>query len=485
MKPVLGTSHHGYDSDTTILSIGIDDVDFRGGGCTTHFTGLLLHSLMKTGYRLADYPLLVRLNPGIPWKTRGNAATVIRVFLDKGDDGQDAIEEAWRLAQEYSSPRPAEAGKGPGIVAIWGYPWIWRLSRIYASALSDVLLADDARRAVEKSGGIHRGGRGVVGAAASIAALPPGGDYTWELIAYRSPDMWGSSRCVEYDTALSVEASIPPCTFNNIDHASRMVVAAPRGPDPVLAGFRGDCREYLGMYARTLCEKPDFWVLYRTNQHTDAPALNPSKGVYPYSYVKIEGTVSSIPLTAPGGHTTVRVKTSFQSLEVDVTFYRESYPLNTVARMLSPGDVIEVHGSVRPYRPRGIPTVAGDKLVVRKLSSSQLEEAPYCPVCGSRMESAGRNKGYRCARCGHREPRASKARHHLPRDMAPGVYTPLEGRLRHVVMPPWRRPLSWTPIPGGMDIVEVLSVGPRPPPHSLPLDSNMPTVKTPDTLIRG
>ena len=30
-----------------------------------------------------DYPLLVRLNPNIPWKTRGNAAVCLRVISEQ------------------------------------------------------------------------------------------------------------------------------------------------------------------------------------------------------------------------------------------------------------------------------------------------------------------------------------------------------------------------------------------------------------------
>ncbi|MCE4608073.1 MAG: hypothetical protein F7B61_03835, partial [Caldisphaeraceae archaeon] len=59
------------------VTISFDDIDSQYGGCTTHFTGIFLYNI-KDKIDLIDHPLLVRLNPGIPWKTRGNASTALR-----------------------------------------------------------------------------------------------------------------------------------------------------------------------------------------------------------------------------------------------------------------------------------------------------------------------------------------------------------------------------------------------------------------------
>jgi len=49
--------------------VGIDDTDSLKGGCTTYVATELVDKLK---YDLIGFPRLVRLNPNIPWKTRGN-----------------------------------------------------------------------------------------------------------------------------------------------------------------------------------------------------------------------------------------------------------------------------------------------------------------------------------------------------------------------------------------------------------------------------
>lgn len=133
--------------------MAFDDIDFRGGGCTTHFAGLLLHTLLPRGrYTLADYPLLVRLNPGIPWKTRGNASVVIRLWTRGEDEALDAVETAVQLMWDYTGGRPSEAGKGPGMAALVGDPFRPSLEELYRRALAGVLDRGFAVAVVEREG---------------------------------------------------------------------------------------------------------------------------------------------------------------------------------------------------------------------------------------------------------------------------------------------------------------------------------------------
>ena len=60
-----------------MIRIGIDDTDSLKGGCTTYMTTLLVKEFAE--YDLIGYPRLVRLNPMIPIKTRGNGAVVFSV----------------------------------------------------------------------------------------------------------------------------------------------------------------------------------------------------------------------------------------------------------------------------------------------------------------------------------------------------------------------------------------------------------------------
>ncbi len=419
-----------------LISIAIDDIDAPNGGCTTHFTGLLLNYILRKGVTLADYPLLVRLNPGIPWKTRGNAATVLRL---RWVDENELLETVTGLIEEYVAGRPREPGKAPGVALVRGYPWRPQLRALYRMALTGIITRDTAEKAIEKVGGSLWGGRGAVGAASALAALAPWDDYTFELIYYRRPENWGKPRCIEWRG----EARLPPCVFNNVVPGGG-VAAAPRGLDPVLAGFRGDCPQALHSYSSWLCEEHHFWVLYRSNQHTDAPAIiGEPRMVHPYNYYAGWAIVTGRPRRITGGHTLVEASAGGD--RVTLAFYREAWPLNEASTLLEPGDRLWVMGSVRPY---GDPiTIAVDKMRVSRLSRRTRLVAPLCPKCGHRMKSAGRGKGYRCPHCGYYDPNAKPITVEEPRSLAPGWYAPSEGRLRHLIAPPGRRPRANTPKP--------------------------------------
>jgi len=451
-----------------ILSIAVDDVDSPAGGCTTHFTGLLLAELEKAGATLLDYPLLVRLNPGIPWKTRGNAATVLRIT---GLDLREAIDIVGWMVSEYTVDRPFEPGKGAGFVILEGYPWRPGLRWLYRKGLSSILAADQVEYVINHYGGYLSGGRGRIGAAAAIAALAPWDDYTYELVAYRRPERWGKPRCVRLREG---EAWTAACAFNNYDLTTRVLVAAPHGPDPVLAGFRGDCPGPLARYANMVCEEPHFWVVYRSNQHTDAHALlgSPS-GIHPYEYVHVRATIIGNPRIAPGGHTIVEAL--IEGRPADLAFYREAYPLNEEARLLAPGDKVELMGSVRPYGD-GRPTIAVDKFRVLEATPRYRRVAPLCVRCGSRMKSAGRGGGYKCPKCGYQDPLASPSSIYEPRVAPLGWRAPRPGRLRHLTAPPWRvrnpsppPPLRWEHVPWR----SVASWSSEPPTQHPPISSGL------------
>ena len=48
------------------------------GGCTTYVARTIIQKVIKK-YDIIGYPRLVRLNPNIPWKTRGNGALCLHV----------------------------------------------------------------------------------------------------------------------------------------------------------------------------------------------------------------------------------------------------------------------------------------------------------------------------------------------------------------------------------------------------------------------
>jgi tRNA(Ile2)-agmatinylcytidine synthase len=422
------------------ISISFDDIDSRLWGCTTHLAGLFLVEASRlSGVDLIDYPLLVRLNPAIPWKTRGNAAVVIRLAVGSEDRARELCETALAMAWDYTEPRRGEPVKQPGVVCVRGYPWRDPRARsLYRRALQDVVTIDEALRVAWLLGARAAGGRGRIGAVAALAALAPGDPFTFELTAYRHPDMWGEPRCIDHERAPAVESRLPPCVFNNYDPYRRRLTAAPGGPDPVLAGFRGTCPEYLGAYASLLCEKPHFWILYRSNQHTD-PHAGPLGSIRPYKTGIARLRVVEDPLIFRGGHVVVHARDVETGEHVDLVFYRETGPLNEAARLLKPGDEIEALVNVRPYKSRGRWALTIEKMIVTRIAVDSISVAPRCPKCGRRMKRMGRRGGYRCPRCGYAMKYSKPLIISLPRVLGPGVYHPGEGRLRHLTAP-WPPP---------------------------------------------
>ena len=435
------------------FSLALDDTDSPSGGCTTHLAGLLLALLAREDrILLSDYPLLVRLAPGVPFKTRGNAAVVIRGYLLRGDLAELAA-IAYNLAASYGD-YPWGPLKEPGIALYPGVdPWREpRLRSLYLEAVSGLIHSSRAESAARKAGVRLLGGRGRIGAAASLAALAPGDPYTFELIAYRRPEMIGTERCIRDDPLF--EAGLPPCTFNNVDITTGRTVAAPHGPDPVLAGFRGTCVDALGCYSRLLCEEPHFWVLYRSNQHTD---IHYSRGpARPYQSLRATLTLTESPRRIAGGHVLARTREG-----IVVAAYRESGPIRELLSRLTPGDRVTIGGTVKPRM--GEHTLGAEKLFAAYLGPREIAVNPRCPRCGHRMKSLGRQSGFKCPKCGYRDPSASKIRIRLV-PPAVGPASPPPGRIGHLVRPYnlYRLP-RWEPPDRGVEPGEVLSYSSRPP----------------------
>ena len=436
------------------FTLALDDADSPRGGCTTHLLGLVLARL-RGRIRLLDYPLLIRLAPGVPWKTRGNAAVVLRAEAVRGSP-RDVLEEAWSLAREYSSGRSREPGKGPGIAMILdGEPWRrGLLARLYREAVRGLVSPRAVEAVARREGLTLLGGRGRVGAAAALAALGPGEEYTYELIAYRRPELWGEERCVLDDPG--VEAGIPACAFNNIDLPARRTAAAPHGPDPVLAGFRGTCPGGLGCYASILCEEPHFWVLYRSNQHTDAHARHPLRP-RPYESGRALLGVEGLRVL-PGGHALARARLGGE--ELWVAAYRESGPVRRALELVGAPSMVELHGTLHPRE--GGPTLSVEALHRAVSRPRTVRLAPRCPRCGRRMKSAGRGKGYKCPSCGYRDRSAAPLEVALPPRASSSRVTPTPLGISHLTRPSHVYKLPSGP-PRPPSYGEVFSPGREPP----------------------
>ncbi len=418
--------------------IGIDDTDSRFGHCTTHLGYLIVSELARIGCTFSAYPRLVRLNPNIPFKTRGNAAVCVE-FEARSDGLRD---EAFRAAERLLDAE-ADVANGANAALVMASKNDHDLAffrEVYQRAVSGVVNYRGVIRAVSKMGIRHRllgNGMGIVGATASLGFSCAVDDHTYELIAYRRPENCGRPRAVEPRSVKEMEAETFPHTFNSYDHESGRVLVAPKGPDPVLAGVRGDSPQTVLDAFQMIGIGEDVlgYVIYATNQCTDAHLTRKlSTPLKAFSAGWLEGVVVS---TQPqqGGHLMLRLSGG-DSATISCMVYEPSGDLMRVTRLLKRGDSVRVSGGVRRASSKNPMVINVERVDVLSVSHEAVKANPRCDVCDSGMKSEGKGKGYQCKKCGHKSSEAVGARG-APKAAArriirPGTYLPSPRAQRHL-----------------------------------------------------
>jgi len=321
------------------LLVGIDDTDSSRGWCTTYLAYRIAVDL-RPEVTVLPYPRLVRLNPNIPFKTRGNAAVCLPV---EAPDFDVAFERISGKVKELSD---VEGGANSGMVMV-GEPRATNLAELYQEALAGVVSPHKVRRLLREMGARSfelGNGMGIVGAASSIG-FDPGSDHTYELIAYRRREFWGTRRGVDGGSVREMDSKTFPHTFNNYDYQKRKVLITPHGPDPVFAGVRGDSpQEVVRAFGLVGCEEPlEGHMVYLSNQHTDAH-LQGRLRWKTFSSGWMDGTVEGV-ATGSGGHVYVTLLTGGGVRMVAA--YEPTGDLRRTARLLLPGDRIRAFGGVR------------------------------------------------------------------------------------------------------------------------------------------
>jgi len=429
--------------NTLIAHLGIDSVDSPRGGCTTHFASLLLLRILKEKrVELADYPNIVRLNPGIPWKTRGNGSVVLRFIVENESSAYDIFELATNMLEEYLGVYSTGWNRygNPSIAMLLGeIPGT--LSWFSRKALHDVITLDLLDKTLSKLHSrlatVSKGKRGLIGCLAGIGYRMLDTDYTYELIAYRSMEYIGLKRAVDKASVAEMDKLFGNYTILNYDYEEDRVLITPHGPDPVLLGIRGEDPGILLKAFKVLKvgEPVPLAVIFRTNQHTDAHLMRirDLSEAYPYRPVIVRAWVSGKPKRIAGGHVIFRVSDSVR--EIDVAAYQPTGHLRNIVELLEVGDEVEVMGVVRPASSRHRLTINLEKIHVIAVKPLVVLENPYCPRCGSRLSSAGRDKGFKCPKCGFRSANLTKIRWILRRKLEPGWYEPPPRAFKHLMKP--------------------------------------------------
>ncbi len=428
-----------------IYHIGLDDFDSLSHGCTTHVATYLLHSLAKRFSHIifVDYPNLVRLNPSIPWKTRGNGAIAIRIAIKCININnllgivEDIIDEYyWRYNSDVKNI--ASSDKEPGLV-IAENNVVNNMGSLYINTLTDVVLPEVMRKKINRYGGENiviskkYHGRGIVGATASIGWIAVNSDYTYELLVYRSKQFYSSNRCIDEESVRYFDSIARGRTFNNIDTDSNRILITSHGADPILYGIRGEEPEVLlrALDIIKVCEPISLWTIFRTNQGTDAHAVDRSvSDLRIYRTGRLRITISSKPSIEPGG--TVIINGFDATGSITLAFFRPSN-LSRYASMLVPGDVIEVNGHVKPWNGRLVFHV--EKFAILNLALIYKCKTPLCPYCRKRLTKVGRGKGYKCEKCGYSVMNFELECKYIERPIRLGLYIPPPRALKHLIKP--------------------------------------------------
>ncbi len=419
----------------TRMHIGFDDTDSLRKGCTTYIAALLVEGLHELGASFIDYPSLIRLNPNVPWKTRGNGALCLRIEC-REDLVKSVIEDVVDVVAQNSDLECANTD--PGVVFL--YERVPQKVKAFArQTIQGVVKMKEALKLIEMFKGEaveFKSGRGIIGGLAAIGETLEG-DHTFEILTYRKPENRGTLRRIIASSVDEMDEKTAPYTFNNIDRELSRVLVAPRGPDPVLYGIRGESPKAVmeGHEIIRTQEEIERWALFRTNQGTDAHLSRAVSiiEIRPYNPVIASGMVIREPRVIPGGHVIFSIKD--ETGQVDCAAYEPTGDLRKVVKQLIVGDVVEVYGGVRPASTRHPMTINLEKILVTELTPRFILNNPLCPKCGKRMKSMGTRKGFKCRKCGFRSSEMKKAITEVERALKTGLYVTPSRSQRHLTKP--------------------------------------------------
>jgi len=181
---------------------------------------------------------LVRLNPNIPWKTRGNGAISIQVGKGEGlkikigeignkeifcykksndNCNSSRIEEIVEQSVDKYA-RLDDENTNSGFVILKEQTPFW----IYEKTVKEITKLNEIVKILKESKAHYKGyknSRGLIGATASVAWLSKN-DKTYELIAYRKKEKWGKKRSVDSGSTIEMDKHYSS-TFDNYDYKNK------------------------------------------------------------------------------------------------------------------------------------------------------------------------------------------------------------------------------------------------------------------------
>lgn len=417
----------------TVLNIGFDDTDSPKGMCTTYLAYKLVDSLKKdNNVQFVDYPRLIRFNPNIPWKTRGNGAVSIKI---KTRTPTRIKNKVIKLVTKFSD---LKNGANPGVVFFENNAVPKEFTEFSKDALWKLVHKKDAKKFIADNNleSFHLGnGQGLVGAIGAIGYKFD--DHTFELLSYRKKSQFGKKRKISNDSVKQMQEKTYPKTFNSYDTKKQKILFAPHSPDPVFFGIRGEDTNSL-LHASKMVktkEKSIGHMIFKSNQGTGAHLQNELDVhlLKPYHSGVIVGVISKEPEIEKGGH----VKFSISKDDIEITcFVYKPTGITKEATCLIKGDLVRVGGGIRRSSVKHGRTLNVEFFEVLKLQKKIIMVNPLCVKCNKKMKSKGRNQGFECIRCGKKS--LKKTILEVPRQIKNQLYIPQSSAHRHLTRPQQR-----------------------------------------------
>ncbi len=417
---------------TSLLNIGFDDTDSPKGMCTTYLAYKMVDLLKKEDVEFLDFPYLIRFNPNIPWKTRGNGAVSLKI---KTKNPKRIKKKVTNLVKKFSD---TNNGANPGLVFYENKKIPKQFKEFSKLAMWQLVQRNHAKK-FAKQNGIETfflgNGQGLVGAIGAISYEFE--DHTLELLSYRKKSKFGKERKIFSNSVKKMQEETFPFTFNSYDNKKRRMLITPHGPDPVFFGIRGENPKSLLLASKLIetNEKPDGYLLFKSNQGTSDHLKNKLdlSELKPYSSGTVTGTVTGEPEMQKGGH--VFFSITKEGNEIPCAVYKETGFAKFVLQLIK-GDKICVGGGIRKASKNHSRILNVEFFKIINLEEKLAHSNPFCENCKKKMKSKGRNQGFQCVKCGKKS--RDKFSYQIPRDLKKKLYIPIVSAHRHLTRPEQR-----------------------------------------------
>ena len=414
---------------SSFLHIGFDDTDSRDGMCTTYLAYKIVEYLRGEQVQFLDYPYLIRFNPNIPWKTRGNGAVALKIITKKPEAIKKKI---IKFVEKYSD---TNKGANPGLVFFQQEKIPPSFKEFGQLALYQLVSRNKAKEFASKNEieSFYIGnGQGLVGSIGAIGYKFD--DHTFELISYRKKSNFGKKREIFKESVMRMQELTYPRTFNSYDDKKNRVLIAPHGPDPVFFGIRGEDVDSVMEGASLLKtkEKFDGCMIFRSNQGTGDHLKNKLDvcNLRPFSSGTVTGKVFDEPKVGKGGHAIFSIIKDDEKVHCAV--YKPT-DLTQIASKIIRGDLVRVGGGVRKASKNYPRILNVEFLEVLKLEKNLKFVNPTCHLCNKKMKSKGKNQGYQCVKCENTS--LQKIMQKIPREIRKQLYLPVLSAHRHLTRP--------------------------------------------------